>query len=198
MRNLHIPVDEYSKEIAGKFNPKHFDAEKWVKTAKDAGMKYLVMTTKHHDGFALFDSDVSDYNIVDALLTIKPQFDCIPIIVEDGEDEYFDNWKNCFPHPRFKNTGNKVHWKVEIPNTGNYEVMVTASTRSNKNVVSFQAKNKIQIALPNTGGMDIFREIELGVVSLRKGINTLTFTGGKKYEIWDFVRLKKIELRKVN
>lgn len=66
MRKLEIPVDEYATEIAGKFNPKYFDADKWAKTAKDAGMKYLVMTTKHHDGFALFDSDVSNYNIVDA------------------------------------------------------------------------------------------------------------------------------------
>lgn len=60
-----IPVKEY-ETIAGEFNPVRFDAEEWVLAAKDAGLKYLVVTTKHHDGFAMYDSKVSDYNIVKA------------------------------------------------------------------------------------------------------------------------------------
>ena len=51
-------------DIAKSFNPKKFDAEAWVKFAKDCGFKYIVFTAKHHDGFAMFDSNVSDYNIV--------------------------------------------------------------------------------------------------------------------------------------
>ena len=59
-----IPVKEYEK-LAGEFNPVLFDAEEWVKLAKDAGMKYIIITAKHHDGFSMFKTDVSQYNIVD-------------------------------------------------------------------------------------------------------------------------------------
>ncbi|MGJ8676706.1 MAG: alpha-L-fucosidase [Akkermansiaceae bacterium] len=60
-----ISADEY-REVAKGFNPAKFDAEEWVKIFKENGMKYVVITSKHHDGFALFDSAVSDFNIVDA------------------------------------------------------------------------------------------------------------------------------------
>lgn len=59
-----IPAEEYH-QVAARFNPAEFDAEEWAKTFKDCGMRYVVITSKHHDGFALFDSEVSDYNIVD-------------------------------------------------------------------------------------------------------------------------------------
>ncbi|CAG7624494.1 hypothetical protein PAECIP111802_01070 [Paenibacillus allorhizosphaerae] len=58
-----IPVKEY-ETVAESFNPTRFDADAWVRAAKEAGMKYLVITAKHHDGFALYDSAVSDFNIV--------------------------------------------------------------------------------------------------------------------------------------
>lgn len=60
-----IPLAEY-KTFARDFNPVKYDPEAWVKMAKDAGMKYIVITSKHHDGFALFDSKVTDWDIVDA------------------------------------------------------------------------------------------------------------------------------------
>lgn len=60
-----IPYKEYSK-IASSFNPVGFDADAWVRLAKDAGMRYLVVTAKHHDGFAMFHSKCDPYNIVDA------------------------------------------------------------------------------------------------------------------------------------
>ncbi len=60
-----IPVREY-EALARQFNPVKFDAEAWVRLAEDAGMKYVVITSKHHDGFALFDSKVSRYDVVDA------------------------------------------------------------------------------------------------------------------------------------
>ena len=65
MRNKEIPRAEYAK-LAETFNPVKFDADEWVAIAKAAGMNYMVITSKHHDGFALFDSEVSDYNVVDA------------------------------------------------------------------------------------------------------------------------------------
>ena len=61
----NIPRAEYEK-FAPQFNPVKFDAARWVRIAKDAGMKYIVITSKHHDGFAMFDSAVSDYDIVEA------------------------------------------------------------------------------------------------------------------------------------
>ena len=63
MLQERIPLKEYAL-IANDFNPTEFNAEQWVKTAKEAGMKYLVITSKHHDGFAMYDSKCSDYNIV--------------------------------------------------------------------------------------------------------------------------------------
>lgn len=58
-----IPVATYEK-FAAQFNPRHFDAKAWVKLAKDAGQRYLVITSKHHDGFAMYDSASNPYNIV--------------------------------------------------------------------------------------------------------------------------------------
>ncbi len=60
-----IPNAEYEK-LAQVFNPIYFDADEIIKLAKDCGMKYFVVTTKHHDGFAMFRSKVDKYNVVDA------------------------------------------------------------------------------------------------------------------------------------
>jgi alpha-L-fucosidase len=65
MNKGKIPVAEY-REYAKQFNPTNFNADAWVKLAKQAGMKYIVITSKHHDGFAMFDSRASDWNIVQA------------------------------------------------------------------------------------------------------------------------------------
>jgi len=63
MKHLQIPAPEYEKFV-GRFNPVKFDAREWVRIAKDAGMKYIVITSKHHDGFAMFDSAVTGYDIM--------------------------------------------------------------------------------------------------------------------------------------
>ena len=65
MQRARIPVAEYA-QLANAFNPVKFDAAAWVALAKAAGQRYLVITSKHHDGFCLFKSAVGDYNIVDA------------------------------------------------------------------------------------------------------------------------------------
>lgn len=59
-----IPLKEYAR-IASDFNPTEFNARRWTKTARKAGMKYMIITSKHHDGFAMYDSKCSDYDIVD-------------------------------------------------------------------------------------------------------------------------------------
>ncbi|WP_417444449.1 alpha-L-fucosidase [Joostella sp.] len=65
MKTESIPISEYEK-FATSFNPVEFNASQWVSALKDAGMKYMVITSKHHDGFGLWDSEISDYDIMDA------------------------------------------------------------------------------------------------------------------------------------
>ena len=65
-RVLKIPIPVYRKEVAGTFNPTNFNADEWVSLAKQAGMGYIVITAKHHDGFAMWPTKVNDYNIMDA------------------------------------------------------------------------------------------------------------------------------------
>ena len=65
MERAHIPVSEYEL-LAKQFNPVKFNADEFVRIAKNTGMKYIVITSKHHDGFCLWDSKVTDYDITDA------------------------------------------------------------------------------------------------------------------------------------
>jgi len=62
-RGQQIPIEEYDN-LYKRFNPVKFDAGAWARTAKAAGMKYMVLTTKHHDGFCLWDSGATDYDIM--------------------------------------------------------------------------------------------------------------------------------------
>ncbi|HMV09939.1 MAG TPA: alpha-L-fucosidase [Cyclobacteriaceae bacterium] len=64
MNNQQIPVKTYEK-LPAFFNPIEFNPKEWVQMAKDAGMRYITITSKHHDGFAMYDSKVSGYDIVD-------------------------------------------------------------------------------------------------------------------------------------
>jgi len=62
---MRIPYDEYHRLLTA-FNPLYFDADEWIRTVKDAGAKYFVCTAKHHEGFCLFKTAVSPFNVVDA------------------------------------------------------------------------------------------------------------------------------------
>ncbi len=63
MRHERIPLAEYKEKVVSVFDPEKFDANEWVKLIKGAGMKYVVITAKHHDGFAMWPSDVNKYNL---------------------------------------------------------------------------------------------------------------------------------------
>ncbi|MBN1509076.1 MAG: alpha-L-fucosidase, partial [Sedimentisphaerales bacterium] len=65
MNNGKIPVQEYEK-YADQFDPVGFNADEWVRRARYAGMKYIVITSKHHDGFCLWDSKVTNYDVMGA------------------------------------------------------------------------------------------------------------------------------------
>ena len=65
LNEFRIPLAEYTK-LAGTFNPVKFDADAWAKLARDAGLQYIVYVSKHHDGFAMFDSPSSPYDMMDA------------------------------------------------------------------------------------------------------------------------------------
>ena len=62
---FRIPNAIYS-QLTKEFNPIHFNADEWISAAAQAGVRYIVFTTKHHDGFAMYHTRVSDYNIYDA------------------------------------------------------------------------------------------------------------------------------------
>ncbi len=129
-----------------------------------------------------------------ALLTIKPQFDCIPEIAYDNGEAYFKNWQKCISGR--KNTGNAAHWKLDVPKNGTYKILANLSTQVEGNVVSIN--KSIKTVLPNTGALSKFDKVELGEIKLKKGTNTITFTGGKKNDMWDNVQLKYIKLIKIN
>lgn len=65
MSRFRIPISEY-EDLARQFSPMEFDADEWCRVAKQAGMKYIIFTAKHHDGFAMFHSKVDRFNVVDA------------------------------------------------------------------------------------------------------------------------------------
>ena len=65
MDSANIPVGDYEK-FAKQFNPVKFDAAAWARTARQSGVKYVVITSKHHDGFCLFDTKATDYSVVKA------------------------------------------------------------------------------------------------------------------------------------
>jgi alpha-L-fucosidase len=66
LRKQEIPLAEYRSKVIANFNPQDFDADEWVRVAISAGMKYIVITAKHHDGFAMWDSKLTEYDIIDS------------------------------------------------------------------------------------------------------------------------------------
>ncbi len=88
--SAEIPLEEYD-QFRQKFNPVKFDADAWVKMARDAGMKYIVITSKHHDGFCMFDTKQTDFNIMSTPFKRDPMIELAAACKKYG-------LKFCFYH----------------------------------------------------------------------------------------------------
>lgn len=117
-RVANIPIKEYMA-TAKDFNPTDFDAKKIAKLAKDAGMKYIIITSKHHEGFAMFDSKVSNFDIVDATPFARdPMHELSEACHELGLGfgfyySHFQDWTTpgAGRGPDYDDKGNKVEFK---------------------------------------------------------------------------------------
>ena len=123
MERKLIPVDQYEK-LPDFFNPIAFDAAEWVSMVKEAGMKYITITSKHHDGFAMYDSKISDYNVVDRARYGK---DIIGMLKEECDKQgiklffYYSqlDWHHPDYYPRGR-TGNSTG----RPETGDWDAYI--------------------------------------------------------------------------
>jgi beta-glucosidase len=84
-RDSTIPYDEYKRwywNLSKEFNPVDFNPDQWASVAREAGMKYVVFTTKHHDGFAMFDTKYSDFSIAKGPFASNPKADALKYVFE--------------------------------------------------------------------------------------------------------------------
>jgi len=123
MERKNIPVNQYEK-LPGFFYPLEFDPAEWVSMVKKAGMKYITITSKHHDGFAMYDSKISDYNIVDATPYGK---DVIGMLKEEcdrqGVKLFFYHSQLDWHHPDYYplgRTGNDIPGRTQSGNWNAY------------------------------------------------------------------------------
>ncbi|GAB4022022.1 alpha-L-fucosidase [Spirosoma migulaei] len=120
MNNRQISAKDYEK-LPTFFNPTAFDAKEWVSIAKNAGMKYITITSKHHDGFAIYDSKVSDYDIVDRTPYKK---DVLKALADEcraqGIKLFFYHSHLDWHHPDYYPRG-RTGQKTGRPESGNFE-----------------------------------------------------------------------------
>lgn len=125
MEQKKIPIAKYEK-LPAFFNPIYFDAAEWVQMAKNAGMKYITITSKHHDGFAMYDSDVSDYNIVDATPYGR---DVLKMLAEECKKEgiklFFYYSQLDWHHPDYYPRGRTGQGYTGRPENGNWNDYIT-------------------------------------------------------------------------
>ena len=116
MKRATIPATEY-RQLAKQFNPVKFNAHYFVATARNAGMKYIAITSKHHDGFAMFKSNASKYNIVDATPYGK---DVIKALAEECQKQ---GLKMCFYYSQSRdwNEPNGLDNDWDFPKERNFQ-----------------------------------------------------------------------------
>ena len=120
MNNQNISIEEYEK-LPSFFNPIEYNPREWVKTAKSAGMKYITITSRHHDGFSMFDTKANNYDIIDSTPYKR---DILKMLAEECRKEgiklffYYSllDWHNDDYFPRGR-TGNDIPGR----NEGNWE-----------------------------------------------------------------------------
>jgi hypothetical protein len=126
MNRGKIPIAEY-EQYAAQFNPTKFDADGFVALAKEAGMRYIVITAKHHDGFSMFGSKASRYNVVEATpfkRDIMMELGAIDIAEADRHtlriDPDVDHWQPInLRHLELKKNGNSLAvWKMGVNHRG--------------------------------------------------------------------------------
>jgi alpha-L-fucosidase len=115
MNQKKIPIDEYEK-LAPRFNPTEFNAAEWVALAKSAGMKYITITSKHHDGFAMWGTKQNKWNIVDATPYGK---DPLKMLAEEcrkqGIKLFFYHSQLDWRHPDYYPLGRTGHTAGRAP-----------------------------------------------------------------------------------
>lgn len=120
MNNQRISVKNYEK-VPAFFNPTEFDAKEWVDMVKAAGMKYITITSKHHDGFAMYDSKVSDYDIVDRTPYKK---DVLKMLADECQRQgiklFFYHSQLDWHHPDYFPTGNTGAGYTGRPASGDW------------------------------------------------------------------------------
>jgi len=120
MERKEIPIARYEK-LAPFFDPEKFDAREWVRLAKSAGMKYITITSKHHDGFAMYESDVSDYNIVEKTPYGKDVLKQLSEACEaEGLKLFFYYSQLDWHHPDYFPRGRTGNGYTGRPNEGNW------------------------------------------------------------------------------
>ncbi len=118
MNNEKIPIADYEK-LPPNFDPVNFDADEWCRMAKDAGMKYITITSKHHDGFAMFDSKVSDYDIVDSTPYGRDVLKMLAGACERaGLKLFFYHSQLDWHHPDYYPTGRTAQYETGRPESG--------------------------------------------------------------------------------
>ena len=91
-RDSTVPYDQFKKwywELSNDFNPTHFDPDQWAKAGKDAGMKYVVFTTKHHDGFCMFDTKQTNFKITAGPFKNNPKSDVLKYVFDAFKKDGF-------------------------------------------------------------------------------------------------------------
>lgn len=120
MNQKQLPIAQY-ENLATFFNPISFNPADWVSVAKAAGMKYITITSKHHDGFAMFDSEVSDWDIVDRSPYGK---DILKMLKEECDRQgiklFFYHSQLDWHHPDYYPRGNTGRGYTGRPESGNW------------------------------------------------------------------------------
>jgi alpha-L-fucosidase len=121
MNQKQIPIHQYEK-LPSFFNPVDFDPAEWVSMVQKAGMKYITITSKHHDGFAMYDSGISDYNIVECTPYGK---DIIKMLKDECDKQgiklFFYHSQLDWHHPDYYPRGNTGQGYTGRPDHGNWD-----------------------------------------------------------------------------